>query len=543
MSTGVTKKITGELTLTDRYELTANDDVLEISNAVINLNSPGGDLFTNEGNDTVSVVNSSINALAEGLSFFLGSGNDTLELNNSTVNAPIAAGSGNDLIRITGDAQSRVTLKKRPNDPTLSLGADDDILELCSILEGDGDIDFGSGNDTLRFDGGSLLTTGTLSNLSNLQVTANGGTLGRDLELQGTQVAITLGGNLTGTDNAIRITISSEKILFNTANNVRTNVGFSVKKTEFNHQDGGTIEVNGCEGTAFSADHSTVSLHDFVVVNAQYGLFGYYAVCYVRDSNFSNNEFAAEFWYGALELKNVGISNNRYGLVLYNGTSLTGEALSFTKNRNSAIHMGGKLKLNGVDFVSNFDSHSTSTSGTATANAYGGGIALEGDANIISAGFTGNSAIASASAFGTATANAYGGGIALEGDMSVTSATFSENSAVAIACASHYNSVVATASAMGGAVCQKNGDMSITRKFCGCGRHRSRLLLLRVSHRLRRGGGNFSERWRYVCNERQLHGKFRHSHRPRQQIQCPCCCHRQRNGRSGLPEKWRYEYN
>ena len=104
MSTGVTKKITGELTLTDRYELTANDDVLEISNAVINLNSPGGDLFTNEGNDTVSVVNSSINALAEGLSFFLGSGNDTLELNNSTVNAPIAAGSGNDLIRITGDA-------------------------------------------------------------------------------------------------------------------------------------------------------------------------------------------------------------------------------------------------------------------------------------------------------------------------------------------------------------------------------------------------------------------------------------------------------
>ena len=473
MSTGVTKKITGELTLTDRYELTANDDVLEISNAVINLNSPGGDLFTNEGNDTVSVVNSTINALAEGLSFFLGSGNDTLELNNSTVNAPIAAGSGNDLIRITGDAQSRVTLKKRPNDPTLSLGADDDILELCNILEGDGDIDFGSGNDTLRFDGGSLLTTGTLSNLSNLQVTANGGTLGRNLELQGTQVAITLGGNLTGTDNAKCITVSSEKILFNTANNVRTNIGFSISKTEFNHQDGGTIEINGYEGTAFSANDSTVSLHDFVVVNAKYGLSGKNTVWVVRDSNFSNNEYAADLsGAGSLELKNVGISNNSVHGLLLGKTSLTGDALTFTRNRGRAIALGGNLKLNSVDFISNVAfTSSFSTSGyNVYATTTGGAIYQgAGDMNIIRATFTGNSAGAIAINTSTsydssfACASATGGAIYQDGgDMSIISATFTENSADATASgASTWRSRSFT-KAIGGAIYQNGGEMSVT---------------------------------------------------------------------------------
>ena len=475
MSTGVTKKITGELTLTDRYELTANDDVLEISSAVINLNSPGGDLFTNEGNDTVSVVNSSINALAEGLSFFLGSGNDTLELNNSTVNAPIAAGSGNDLIRITGDVQSRVTLKKRPNAPTLSLGADDDILELCSILEGDGDIDFGSGNDTLRFDGGSLLTTGTLSNLSNLQVTANGGTLGRDLELQGTQVAITLGGNLTGTDNTKCISVSSEKILFNTANNVRTNIGFSISKTEFNHQDGGTIEINGCEGTAFSANDSTVSLHDFVVANAKYGLSGNNTVWVVRDSNFSNNEYAADLEGGSLELKNVGISNNSVsGLDLWN-TALTGEALSFT--RNIAARRGGaiskyfaELRLNSVDFISNVAYTSCYYAGaydktTAWTTAMAGGGAIyecSGDVSISSANFSGNSAVVVAAAVtfyysasvAWVTAMAGGGAIYRDGgDMSMSSATFTGNSAIASVIASSSVRIShSVATAMGGAI-------------------------------------------------------------------------------------------
>ena len=472
MSTGVTKKITGELTLTDRYELTANDDVLEISNAVINLNSPGGDLFTNEGNDTVSVVNSSINALAEGLSFFLGSGNDTLELNNSTVNAPIAAGSGNDLIRITGDAQSRVTLKKRPNDLTLSLGAGDDILELCSILEGDGDIDFGSGNDTLRFDGGSLLTTGTLSNLSNLQVTANGGTLGRNLELQGTQVAITLGGNLTGTDNTKCISVFSEKILFNTANNVRTNIGFSISKTEFNHQDGGTIEINGYEGTAFSANDSTVSLHDFVVVNAKYGLSGKNTVWVVRDSNFSNNEYAADLSGGSLELKNVGISNNSFGgLSLGRNTALTGETLSFTRNIagqddgvycGGAIHTYADLRLNSVDFISNAATISKASSGPTIiySIAWGGAVYCSGgDMSITSANFDGNSATAFASGSCVVSAYAWGGAVCCwNGDMSITSATFSLNSAGVMA----PQGGISLAWAYGGAICAQSSIVNLT---------------------------------------------------------------------------------
>ena len=472
MSTGVTKKITGELTLTDRYELTANDDVLEISNAVINLNSPGGDLFTNEGNDTVSIVNSTINALAEGLSFFLGSGNDTLELNNSTVNAPIAAGSGNDLIRITGDAQSRVTLKKRPNDPTLFLGADDDILELCSILEGDGDIDFGSGNDTLRFDGGSLLTTGTLSNLSNLQVTANGGTLGRNLELQGTQVAITLGGNLTGTDNAKCITVSSEKILFNTANNVRTNIGFSISKTEFNHQDGGTIEINGCEGTAFSANDSTVSLHDFVVVNAKYGLRGKNTVWVVRDSNFSNNKYAAVLSGGSLELKNVGISNNSWASLSLWNTALTGEALSFTRNIaavhvnydvycGGAINTNSELRLNSVDFISNVASASKTSAVLIYSIAMGGAVYCGGGGrrSITSASFDGNSATAFASTSGVVTAYAWGGAVCCSGgDMNITSAAFTLNSAKVMA----PKGAIGLAWAYGGAICAQSSIVNLT---------------------------------------------------------------------------------
>ena len=122
---GITEELTGEQTLTDRYELTTYDDILKIRDAVINLASPAGDLFTSGGNDTVTIENSTIAAQAEGLAFFLGSGNDTLILNNSTLNAPILSGSGNDLVRVVGDSQSRVLLKKRSDTSTLSLGADE----------------------------------------------------------------------------------------------------------------------------------------------------------------------------------------------------------------------------------------------------------------------------------------------------------------------------------------------------------------------------------------------------------------------------------
>ena len=415
MASGITRKITGELTLTDRYELTANDDLLEISSAVINLNSPAGEIFTNEGDDTVTITDSTINAQAENLSFFLGSGSDTLVLNNSILNAPILAGSGNDLVRITGNAQSKVVLTKRASSPTLSLGANDDILELGAILEGDGDIDFGTGSDTLRFDGGSLLTTGSISQFSNLQVTAGGGTLGRNLEISGDQITITLGGNLTGTDNSKQISIAGEKIFFNTANNVKMNIGFSIAEAIFTHMDGGTLEINGCEGYAFLADSSSVSLHDMVIVNAGGGLKGTDTSWSISNSNFSNSLAAAVLTGGTLDLINVGVSNNRSSSLDLTGTALTGEDLSFTRNQ-----------MNG-----------------AGQAAMGGAIKTNADVNLKNAAFISNSAYASASAMGGAI---YQSG----GEMTLTSATFSGNSASAYC------------SAIGGAICAEKSIINLT---------------------------------------------------------------------------------
>ena len=503
MASGITRTITGELTLTDRYELTANDDLLEISSAVINLNSPAGEIFTNEGDDTVTITDSTINAQAENLSFFLGSGSDTLVLNNSILNAPILTGSGNDLVRITGNAQSKVILTKRASSPTLSLGANDDILELGAILEGDGDIDFGTGNDTLRFDGGSLLTTGSISKFSNLQVTAGGGTLGRNLEISGDQITITLGGNLTGTDNSKQIFIAGEKIFFNTANNVKMNIGFSIAEAIFTHMDGGTLEINGCKGYAFLADSSSVSLHDMVIVNAGGGLKGTDTFWSISNSNFSNSLAAAVLTGGTLDLINIGVSNNRSSSLDLTGTALTGEDLSFTRNQMNGANqaaMGGAIKTNAdvnlknADLISNSASASASVflyvSASASAFAMGGAIYQSGgEMTLTSATFSGNStyayataitsayvsasASAFASAYVSASASAMGGAIYQSGgEMTLTSVTFSGNSACAYASADVYSSIHgyinAPASAMGGAIYQSGGEMTlISTTFSG----------------------------------------------------------------------------
>ena len=506
MTTGITRQLTGNLTFTDRYEMTADDDILNISNATINLKGPAGDLFTNEGNDTVTVINSTINALAEGLSFFLGSGNDTLILNNSTLNASTLTGSSNDTVKITGGAQSRVILKKRSDDPTLSLGGSDDVLELAAILEGDGDIDFGTGNDTLRFDGGSLLTTGMLNYLNNLTVTTAGGTLGRNLDLTGGNTVISLSGNLTGNTNSRGITIAPGTVTLTTANNVRTNVSFSIgTDSVFTHQAGGTLEISGNSGYIFSALKSVATLHDLVVSGNGGGLIGSNTAWTIRDSDFANNtNSAANLIGGSLDLTNVGISNQASNSLLLEGTILTGNDVSFSANRahvaqasaaGGAIHTNSNVTLEKAKFTNNsaaaigsafaFASSSTFASAlvSASASASGGAIYQNGgNLTFTSATFNGNYASALASSYAsasngyiaraTSSASAFAsGGAIYQNGGSLTSfhATFSGNYASASACAtargtgypaSGYAS--ATAFASGGAIYQNGGNLTFT---------------------------------------------------------------------------------
>ena len=262
MATGETRNITSDLTLTSKYEMTAYDDILNIIGATITLAKPAGDLFTNEGNDTVTITDSTITASALGLSFFLGSGDDTLILNNSTIDAPTLTGSGNDLVQITGNRQSQVTLNAMPDeeDHSLSLGSGNDVLELIAILVGAGDIDFGAGTDTIRFNGGSLLTTGAISTFSVLDVLLAGGTLGRSLTLAGDNTTVNFRGNLLKAQSTLPvITIADSTATLNTANNVRTDVTYELDNVVFTQTAGGTLEFAGHSGYAITANNSTVT--------------------------------------------------------------------------------------------------------------------------------------------------------------------------------------------------------------------------------------------------------------------------------------------
>ncbi len=521
MADGITKNITGVLTLTDKLELTANDDILNITDATITLSAPAGDLFTGAGADVVTVVNSTITATADGLSFFLGSGDDYLSLASSTIDAPIATGTGADTVLITGDAQSVVTLKKRKDVATLSLGDGNDILELAAILSGDGDIDFGTGSDTLRFNGGSLLTTGTITNLNHLVVTTAGGTLGRDLTLTGEAISITLGGNLTGNTAGRGIVVAGGTVTLATASNIRTNVAFTISDTvfahqsggtleistgvKFTHQSGGTLEISSNSGYVFYATNSTVTLHDLIASDNNGGITGTDTVWVIKDSNFSNNKYsAAKLIGGSLDLTNVDISNQTSISLWLGKTILTGSDVSFSGNwtnagetsNGGAIYSNADITLTNAKFNGNHASASTYPYPYSTSFIYGGAIYQSGgNSTLTSATFSGNYTFAyagsSAFAYGGAIyqndghliltsaafngnfASAYGldsvgvsyGGAIYRngGNSTLTSVAFSDNYAYSSSSSSSIHaSSSASCSSYGGAICQNGGSLTLT---------------------------------------------------------------------------------
>ena len=417
MATGETKNITGSLTLEDRYQTTIYDDILEIIGATITLNDPAGEIFTDKGNDTGTVTDTTItnnSATGAELMFSMGSDNDSLTISNSTLNANTFMGSGDDEVFVTGDSQ--VTISKK-----FSLGSGNDILTIGAIFAGNGNIDFGEGNDTLVFNGGKLLVKGSVSALTNLTVTGNGGTLGTNLSLTGTEMAVTLNGNLTGDDNSRVITISSGNAALNTANNIKTNIRFDLTDAVLIQSDNGTLEFDGISSYyAFTAKKSTLTLHD-IVIGACNGAFSLSnSILIVKDSNFSNNTSTAAITAagGRIDLTGVGISNNKTG-INFSGGTLTGADVSFTANSNHALDMyNGNADLTSATFSKNYASHA------------GGAIAHAGDLTLTSASFSGNYATASAYSTGYyyATASAWGGAIAQEsGDLTLTSASFSGN--------------------------------------------------------------------------------------------------------------------
>ncbi|MBQ4328956.1 MAG: hypothetical protein IJC27_04440, partial [Lentisphaeria bacterium] len=461
MAVGESKKINGSLTLEDRYQTTIYDDILEIINATITLNDPAGEIFTDKGNDTVTVSNSTITNNSETgaeLMFSMGSDNDSLTISNSTLNVNTFMGSGNDTVTVSGTISSTVTINNQ-----FSLGAGDDTLTLKSVLAGPGNLVFGDGNDTLVFDGGHLLTTGSITGLTNLTVTGNTGTLGNNLTLSGSQNAITLNGNLTGTDSYKVITVSDSTVTFKTANNVKTNVVYSVSNVIFNHVDGGTLEIAESSYWAFSADYSTVTLHDTVLRSNGGGFYGTETDWIISNSDISNNTNGVNLTNGSLDLTAVGFSNNNNTALKLSGTALTGKDVSFTSNANGALDiLHANAVLDDARFAKNHTNASCiSTSRvSASVSAFGGAIRqTAGNMILNNSYFSGNSAnvdviasnsdyaysfsyaSASAYAFATATATVYGGAIAnSSGDLIFSGSAnyFSDNSANANVIAKAY---------------------------------------------------------------------------------------------------------
>ena len=296
MATGETKKITGSLSLEDRYQTTIYDDILTISGANISLLDPAGEIFTDKGNDTVTVTNSTITNNSETgaeLMFSMGSDNDSLTISNSTLNVNTFMGSGDDYVTVSGSVSSTVTINNQ-----FSLGSGNDTLILKAQLKGSGALVFGDGNDTLVFDGGALLTTGSISGFSNLTVNHAAGTLGSNLTLYGTSTNITYNGNLTGTDANKVITIADSNTTLNTSNNAKTNVAFSLSNVIFNHVGIGTLEIAENGGWAFTADNSTVTIHDAVLRSNYGGITGTGTIWTISKSDISSNTNGGAFITG-----------------------------------------------------------------------------------------------------------------------------------------------------------------------------------------------------------------------------------------------------
>ena len=207
MATGQTGNITGTIEYSTVYELTDYDDILDISNANLTLSLPAGDIEMMKGNDTVNITDSTVNG-ATGVAIKLGSGNDALTIENSTIRSSIRLGTGEDYAIIGGSVTDTVTLNALNPDQTsidtaedlttLSLGSGNDVIELKGTLKGNGVINFGDGNDTLKFNGGTLANNGGIANINNLSVTSAGGSSQRDIILYGADNYFELNGNFIG---------------------------------------------------------------------------------------------------------------------------------------------------------------------------------------------------------------------------------------------------------------------------------------------------------------------------------------------------------
>ena len=379
MATGKTETLTGEITYTREHELSAYDDVLTISSATLRLLKPAGDLMLMQGDDAVTIVNSTIIG-DTGVGVLLGSGDDTLTIQNSEIRSRISLAGGDDHVIISGSAQSVVTLTALDPDQTsidtdedlttLSLGAGNDILELCSILEGTGVINFGSGSDTLVFNAGTLNNSGGIANLNNLTVTTLGGTTYRDLELVNAGNRIEWNGNLRGSDNAKWIILDAvsgtaqAEAAFITDNNVVSNIGFRIADRTFVQTDGGTWEISGrSDNAAFTANNSKVTLYHMVLTENKTGFSG------------SNTDW---------NLNKSNISNHSERGAVITGGSLTFNDLGFSKNSHHKSVLNNKIEVNG-------------------GGVYASGILVSGSEGF----FSNNDILASASASIYAKANGY----------------------------------------------------------------------------------------------------------------------------------------
>ena len=366
---------------------------MNITGATITLNDPAGEIFTDKGNDTVTVTDSTItdsSISGAELMFSMGSDNDSLNIANSTLSANTFMGSGNDTVTVSGDITSNVIINKQ-----FSLGTGDDVLTLRSILSGNGNLVFGDGNDTLIFDGGQLKTTGSISGLTHLTVQATSGVLGCDLTLSGIESNITINGNLTGYDAQRVISASNSTITFTTANNVKTNVAFSFAYVTYNHIAGGSLEISENSNWAFSADNSTVTIHDAVIGNNYGGLIG----------NGTN-------W----DIKNSDISANSNGGVFITGGSVAFSGTDFSQNKLSTYSgVDTKQLASAAEFAQNLGStptrsySSSAQKASPVASSYAAGGAVCGknvSVNLSSGHFSGNIAEATASSHASGLASA-----------------------------------------------------------------------------------------------------------------------------------------
>lgn len=432
MATGVTSSITSDVSFTSKFQLTKDDDTLIISGAVVTLLKPQGDIFTNEGNDIVIVENAQIKTAETNLAFYTGSGDDTLTVKNSTLSAPISMGSGNDTVVVDGTLQTKVTLNKE-----LSFGTGDDVLELISILENVGSIDFGSsGTGTIRFNGGSLLGTGTIGEFTRLDVMTGGGTTGNNLTLEGDQTSIILNGNFLGATNDKDISVFGGTTALSIGNNVRTNVRLKLNETHLVHTGDGNLEFSDHTGYAVSADKSVVVLHNTVVKGGN-GLTGSNTNWNLENCDFSNSPNGIKLTGGTMDFQTGGMANHTCTAMVLSGTTLTASKLSLVNNESIKQGSGGAMFLQEANVdINDFRAINNNASGGGGGAIYNNG----GIMTLTSALFSGNST-SIYPGFGSGGAIYQSGGVT-----SLTSASFSDN----------------IAGTEGGAICLFGGVMTLT---------------------------------------------------------------------------------